>query len=769
MPITIKTGAMKYKKPNGEYDGFNAIAQESTDQQIASIQTAGAAQVNAVQTTGAAQVSAVQQKGAETLDSIPDDYTELAGDVSSLKSAITNLANDIDNEISEELNEIRTVELSANLCDPTKLTVGYLSANGTIDPASNAYKTTDFIPVEVGESYSYAVFEDNGTVRVDRYLYLQYDSLRRPISATYNNSASVPGTTATISDQNVRYIRFCANQSLRRCMVVKSSSVPSTFVSYRKSVTNKMEIPELDAVEVLADETRTDLDGIETKVVSLNLIDPSKIEDGYIFTNSKQVSTDYSISGMIPIDRNTYYSYGNADQTYYNTGANKARYISFLDENQEYISNVQNASQFQTPASAVYVVLSFPINSRNVILLKGQYDFTQQNAVYIPYNTEYSIPISKVSGIGVVGKNLFDISKASLNSFLIVYPRVEANSMYFVTDYIPIENGQKYFVPHLRSYVIYDIAKQKTSGGNAAETNFVFTAPADGYFRCSGWMDEINQFQIEKGNSASEYEEYKKTFSSGIPLLNDSQVSQAGNILYRKKWAVCGDSFTNGSQEQVNITSGKYRGMKHVYPYIIGNRNEISVLKFFEGGRTLAFPAEPGTFTNSLTNPNADWYYRNIPADVDYITIYLGINDEHHAPGSSGGDGEDNTGKIPIGTINDSTTATYLGAWNVVLTWLISNRPNAHIGIIVTNGNQNKDEYRQGQIAIAEKYGIPYIDLNGDSRTPAMIRTSNPNIPSAIKTALIQKWAVDPSTNTHPNDEAHEFESTFIENFLRSI
>ena len=37
MPITIKTGAMKYKKPNGEYDGFNAIAQESTDQQLASI------------------------------------------------------------------------------------------------------------------------------------------------------------------------------------------------------------------------------------------------------------------------------------------------------------------------------------------------------------------------------------------------------------------------------------------------------------------------------------------------------------------------------------------------------------------------------------------------------------------------------------------------------------------------------------------------------------------------------------------------------------
>ena len=40
-----------------------------------------------------------------------------------------------------------------------------------------------------------------------------------------------------------------------------------------------------------------------------------------------------------------------------------------------------------------------------------------------------------------------------------------------------------------------------------------------------------------------------------------------------------------------------------------------------------------GTFHNSLTDPEADCYYRNIPEDVDYITIYLGINDSHHEPG----------------------------------------------------------------------------------------------------------------------------------------
>lgn len=42
-----------------------------------------------IATAGAAQIAAVQAKGEETLDSIPDDYTALQGEVDDLKSAIT--------------------------------------------------------------------------------------------------------------------------------------------------------------------------------------------------------------------------------------------------------------------------------------------------------------------------------------------------------------------------------------------------------------------------------------------------------------------------------------------------------------------------------------------------------------------------------------------------------------------------------------------------------------------------------------------------------
>lgn len=44
-----------------------------------------------IATAGAAQIAAVQAKGEETLDSIPDDYTALQGEVDDLKSAINTL------------------------------------------------------------------------------------------------------------------------------------------------------------------------------------------------------------------------------------------------------------------------------------------------------------------------------------------------------------------------------------------------------------------------------------------------------------------------------------------------------------------------------------------------------------------------------------------------------------------------------------------------------------------------------------------------------
>lgn len=78
MAITLKKGLMKYKDPTtGNYIEFNAVAQATT-----------AAEIEEIQGEGDTQIAAVQAKGTEVIESIPEDYTELDGEVTSLKSAL---------------------------------------------------------------------------------------------------------------------------------------------------------------------------------------------------------------------------------------------------------------------------------------------------------------------------------------------------------------------------------------------------------------------------------------------------------------------------------------------------------------------------------------------------------------------------------------------------------------------------------------------------------------------------------------------------------
>lgn len=544
-------------------------------------------------------------------------------------------------------------------------------------------------------------------------------------------------------------------------------------------------------------------DTFET-VTGKNLYNPGDATVGFLLSDGS-VSTAgsysaYLTSGFIPVENDTTYFFTERTAT---EAITSTRYSSLLysedktpiTESYQNVGDTSGIAIVVNDATAKYMRVSVHYwEGRLLQVEKGE-----TATSYQPYSKAYKLiaelgdaPTAQVEEI-INDSGLFatEIGKNLVNSENLVEGAVQSTGVistagswatYSTSDFIPLDANTDYVfstfsattgnsTTNRKTLLLYDSSKtviNNTYQNVDGAFQLTFNSSDNAKFvRVSSWASVL--FQLEKGTTRTPYVPYKSDVVLDVGLgETPMEQAQSSNILYRKKWAVCGDSFTNGATSNM-LPDGKYQGHRKVYPYLIGNRNNMDIVKFFEGGRTLAFPADPGTFTNSLTNPNADWYYQNIPTDVDYITIYLGINDEHHAPGSSGGDGEDNTGEIPIGTINDSTTATYLGAWNVVLTWLISNRPNAHIGIIVTNGNQNKDEYRQGQIAIAEKYGIPYIDLNGDARTPAMIRTSNPNIPSVIKTALIQKWAVNPSTNTHPNDAAHEFESMFIENFLRSI
>lgn len=232
------------------------------------------------------------------------------------------------------------------------------------------------------------------------------------------------------------------------------------------------------------------------------------------------------------------------------------------------------------------------------------------------------------------------------------------------------------------------------------------------------------------------------------------------DVLYGKKWAPCGDSFTAGDftglTENILIESGKYKGKKKTYPYIIGSRLNMDIVDSSISGSIMALDKSyvDGTTTDiNLRHPFSHARYKNIPKDVDYITIMFGLNDMSHSN---------------LGSIDDIDNNSFYGAFNVVLEYFITNMPHAKIGIIISCGWIN-ETYRKAMLEISEKWGIPILDMKGDINIPMMnggrigLNVSNKAVELRNKNFCVS------SSNPHPNPVAYEYMSTFVENFLRSL
>ena len=259
--------------------------------------------------------------------------------------------------------------------------------------------------------------------------------------------------------------------------------------------------------------------------------------------------------------------------------------------------------------------------------------------------------------------------------------------------------------------------------------------------------------------SHDEYESYQELIQSDI-YLNELQIEnqimpllEKHNILYGKKWVACGDSFTEGDftdslTDDYIFADGLYEGENKVYPYWIGNRNNMNIVNEAKCGTTI-------THIDDRDDAFIDGRYKNIPTDADYITLRFGINDKGY--------------NVPLGTIDDEINTTFYGAWNIVLRYLITSHPTAKIGIIVSNGMQTEDTFPSAIIAVARKWGIPYLNIAFDDQIPLLHRTNKDYVCQEAKDLRFNTFVVNPTTNWHPNEKAHEYESTFIENWLKSL
>lgn len=222
---------------------------------------------------------------------------------------------------------------------------------------------------------------------------------------------------------------------------------------------------------------------------------------------------------------------------------------------------------------------------------------------------------------------------------------------------------------------------------------------------------------------------------------------KASNILWGKKYVAIGDSFTDAIGTEKIEEDGAFKGSAKVYPYIIGNRNNMGVLNQGASGTTL---------NQYIVNRK----FESIPNDVDYITIWFGINDKGHG--------------LQIGTATDKVevwsnekAGSTGAAFNYIFEWIFTNRPFAHVGAIVTDFAEQ--ERRNVIIDCCKRWGVAFLDLYNP--TIPMIRTRGEQIEidPKIKEIRNKQFSLNGATDMHPNNKAHQWQSTIIENFMRGL
>lgn len=223
-----------------------------------------------------------------------------------------------------------------------------------------------------------------------------------------------------------------------------------------------------------------------------------------------------------------------------------------------------------------------------------------------------------------------------------------------------------------------------------------------------------------------------------------------------KTLVTCGDSFTEGDFWGYKDASGKVDVHSHeiydkewgcymTYPYWIAKRNGMKLVNIAKCGSTLAVSGDE----KKESFVKEKMYL--IPEDADYILFKFGINDSWN---------------LPLGTIEDETPDTFCGAWNIVLSWVLKERPNAKVGVIASNFCKTK-EWSDATVMMCEKYGIPCLNEESED-VPYFYEQKFRSCPDDVRQAKNAEYRVS-EDNKHPNVASHRFESLIVESFIRSL
>ena len=473
-----------------------------------------------------------------------------------------------------------------------------------------------------------------------------------------------------------------------------------------------------------------------------NLLEKGVYVENYYYNTPHDSSTNsdyYDSFKNIPVTANTIYKISHT-----------ARLIACFDSSGTWLETKQNVHEHFTVSKDGFVHIAF----RKYMIPNVKMSTVDLN--YLPPYKKLFLNNSVIlkNENKVVSKrktnNLINCAN-SVDGYISSDGKITDSDVYKTSELIKVEPKKSYLItPGICKLLPYN-GKKEVNGSAFIDgnySNYVFDAQDTQEFIRVTYPAKYDYIMnITETTKQASNEFYGEVLEDNL-YLNQSNTE---NVLHGKLYVACGDSFTEGdfrgSSDSYTFEDGLYKGKNKVYPFYIGRRNHMYVLNEAISGSTI---------TNINNNSFSVNRYKNIPNNVDYITMKFGINDMHN--------------NVPLGTIDDDVNTTFYGAWNTVLEYIITKHPYAKIGIIIGHGldDESGQSYANAMREVAKKWGIPYLDEDNDEQVPLLNRTNKEYVCDKAKQLRKNAFVVN-SSNQHPNAKSHEYESTFIEAFMRRL
>lgn len=222
-------------------------------------------------------------------------------------------------------------------------------------------------------------------------------------------------------------------------------------------------------------------------------------------------------------------------------------------------------------------------------------------------------------------------------------------------------------------FIVLDKAQRRIAPGDVIDTNFVLL----GYYDNNTSRVFLNSFSIAT-----------KT----------------------KKIACLGDSITEG------VNANGWQWHRYIDQWAKNNGIETTVVNLGIGGTSVC----TSSYVTDTLKPFVN-RLETIPTDADIVTIFGGTNDWGN--------------NATLGTIDDTETSTFYGAYKHILEWIATNRPNAKVitmtplkryyrgsGTTWVNAQTTRNskgnllqDYARAVKEVSDLYAVPCVDLHNDS------------------------------------------------------